>query len=210
MAAKRAQRISKRHALSNDELLFVRIYSAFGEQDAAEAYRRAFLTQNDDGDWFEQTKKGEIRLDKPVDAKKAHTRAAALLAKPHILAYIEELKAGAGDAARQVMADAVLFTDDATALKAAEKVLADEDKLGFRDAAEKWAEIMCAIGTEVVVPVPGGGEIVFPLGELFPSYREAKPPRDVIEKTIRSLEQYRDARDAEDAAAADAASADPS
>jgi hypothetical protein len=187
------QRISARHALSTDELMFVRIYSAFGEQNAAEAYRRAFLLEDDDGGWFEKTKKGVIREDKPVDPKSASTRAARLLSQDHIKGYIAELKQGAGDAARQQLADAVLFTNDATALKAAEKVLADEDKLGFRDAVERWAEIMCAIGTEVVVPVPGGGEVSFPLRDMFPTYAEALPPQDVIEKTIKTLEVFRDA-----------------
>jgi hypothetical protein len=34
---------------------------------------------------------------------------------------------------------------------------------------------------------------------MFPQYAEAVPPADVIEKTIRTLETYRDAQRAADA-----------
>jgi hypothetical protein len=186
------QRISRRHALNDKELAFVRIYSAFGGQNAAEAYRRSHLAEDEDGNWYEHDKRGEPRLDRPVDAKAASKRAAALLAQDHISGYLEEMKLGAGDHARQQLADAVLFTDDTTALKAAEKVLADEDKLGFRDAVQKWAEVMVAIGTEVVVPLPDGREAVVPLGSLFPQYATAMPPVDVIEKTIRTLQAFKE------------------
>lgn len=195
MSKKNTQRISKRHALTDKELSFVRIFSAFGETNAAEAYRRSHLGQDDDGNWFELRQNGELREDKPVNPANASKKAAALLVQPHISGYLEELKQAAGDSARQQLADAVLFTDDSTALKAAEKVLADEDKLGFRDAVEQWAEIMVAIGTEVVVPVPGGGEVVFPLGQLFPQFAASRPPAEAIEKTIRTLQAYGAASD---------------
>lgn len=192
-ARKRTTRISHRHALDSDELMFVRIFVAFGKQNAAEAYRRAYLAKNEEGNWFLRDKKGDPRLDKPVDANTASKKATALLKQDHIAGYIAELDQGAGDAARQTLTDAVLFTDDQLSLKAAEKVLADEDKLGFRDAVELWAEVMCALGTEVVLAVDGA-EVVVPLKAMFPQYADAIPPLDVLDKTIRTLEAYRAAR----------------
>ncbi len=190
---KRQGLISSRHALTEQELAFVRIYSAFGHTNATEAYRRAYLGQDDDGNWFDLSRTGDLRTDKPVTAKAAQNRAAALIRQDHIAAYIAELKGQAGDHARQTLTDAVLFTKDQTALKAAEKVLQEEDKLGFRDAVEQWGEILAAIGTEVVVALPDGREAVVPFGRLFPTFEGATPPPDVITKTIKTLEAMRDA-----------------
>jgi len=50
--------------------------------------------------------------------------------------------------------------------------------------------VMCAIGTEVVVDVPGGGQVIMPMKALFPQYAEALPPDDVVKKTIKTLQQF--------------------
>jgi RNase P subunit RPR2 len=90
------------------------------------------------------------------------------------------------------MADQVLFGDDQASLRAAQYVLADEDKLGFRDAVERYAEIMTEIGAEVVVPLPStiernvlcphcfethgvkfDLEVSVPFGEMFPRDEES-------------------------------------
>jgi hypothetical protein len=209
MAKPLKRRISNRHALLDSELAFVRIYTAFGETNAPEAYRRAYLAEGEDEQWYPRTRTGEADMEKaPVDNRTCYRKAQALLATDHINSYIAELKDSTGDLARQQLADTMLFTDDKLSLAAAERVLEDEDKLGFRDAVEQWAEIMCAIGAEVVVPAPGGGEVIVALRELFPHYSESMPPADVIQRTILSLQDYHAARvaaDAADAAAADKA-----
>jgi hypothetical protein len=74
--------------------------------------------------------------------------------------------------------------------QAANAILEQEDKLGARDAYEHWAQIMCAIGTEVVLEVPGKGEVVVPLKALFPQFAEALPPDEVVRKTIKTLEEF--------------------
>lgn len=195
MARKKTGGISKRHALDDRELKFVRTYSAFGEKNAAEAYRRAFLVELG-GKWYEPDAKGAADPSREVDAREANKRSQALKKLDHIQGWVEELRGAPGDHARQVLADAVLFTSDATAIKAAEKVLADEDKLSFREDVEYWAEVMCAIGTEVVLEV-NGAEVTVPLKALLPQFADATPPDDVIDKTIRTLEMYRDARRAD-------------
>jgi hypothetical protein len=169
------RKISAKHALTKEELDFCKKYLA--GLPAATAYRRAFFPKLDDGD-------PEL-----PDSKKRSQRAHDLLKQDYIKRYLTEVgEAAAGDNARTLLAERALFDDDRMA---AEKILEQEDKLGMQDAFERWAEVMCAIGTEVVVPVPGGGEVVFPLREMFPRFAEALPPVDAIEKTIRTLEDYR-------------------
>lgn len=171
-------RINPKHALTLEELQFCKVYLAFGEKNAAEAYRRAFHAN-------------EERDGPPPPPKECSKRAARLLAQDYITAYIEEIQKTVSDHARQALADQVMFGDDTVARRAAERIFEMEDKLGFRDAAEKWAEVMCAIGAEVVYPLDGGHEIAFPLKAMFPQYSEALPPESVLTKTIKSLQAYR-------------------
>jgi hypothetical protein len=182
-------RISVRHALTEREFDFCRIYAAFGEKNAAEAYRRSHCVQQGE-DYFEKDADGKP-AGKALDAKAVSKQASLLLGRDHIKLFMEELRNPTGDHAREALSDQVLFAgDENQRLKAAQRVLDDEDKLGFRDAADAWAERMCAIGAEVVVPVPGGGETVFHAKEMFPRYAEALPPADVLVKTMKSLDQY--------------------
>jgi hypothetical protein len=188
------RRISNRHALIGNELMFVRIYVAFGEDNAPEAYRRAYLSYNDDDElWYPRKANGDGDFTKtPLDPKQCYRKAKALLDADHIQSYIAELRESAGDLARQQLSDTMLFTDEKLSMQAAERVLDDEDKLGFRDAVEQWAEIMCAVGAEVVVLLPDGTESVTPLRNLIPAFKDSAPPRDVIERSILSLQDYRD------------------
>jgi hypothetical protein len=192
-------RISVRHALTEKEFDFCRIYAAFGEKNASEAYRRSHCVQVGEM-WYEKDSKGEpigVWNDEGklgsghLDAKAVSKQATLLLKRDHIASFMEEIRNPTGDHARGALSDQVLFAgDDGQRLKAAQRVLDDEDKLGFRDAADAWAERMCAIGAEIVVPVPGGGEVVFHGKEMFPRYAEALPPRDVLVKTMKSLDAY--------------------
>jgi hypothetical protein len=181
--------ISARHALTEAEFRFVQVYAAFGERDAAEAYRRAFCVKVGEC-YYEKDGKGEPIEGKLVEPKEASKRAKALLDKPYIADTLAGLKIPAGDQARETLGEQVLFGTDQTRLKAAERILAEEDKLGFRDAADQWAEHMCRIGTEVVVPLPGGAEVVVPLASMFPQFSEALPTPDALAKTMQSLDQY--------------------
>lgn len=185
--------ISARHSLTEGEFRFCKVYAGFGYSDAPEAYRRAFCVENPiDLKWYFPADADRTfpDVDRPIDGKLAYNRANALLELPHIKGFLDELKQNTGEHARQALGNAVLFGDAGASLKAAGQVLDDEDRLGFRDAVEKWAEILCEIGCEVVVPLPNGAEAVCELRSMFPAYREAMPPADAIRKTIQSLEAY--------------------
>jgi hypothetical protein len=145
--------VSARHAVNEDEKRFVRMYLALGGKNQAEAYRRSFLVL-EDGKAFRRDSRGN-RTGPPLDNRNIAKFASALLKKDHIKAYVAELRAPASEAARETLTDQVRFGDSQEALRAANRILDDEDKLGFRDAAEKWADIMCEVGAEVVVPLPG-------------------------------------------------------
>lgn len=195
--------IRAHHALTEQEAIFCKVYVAFGSKNQAEAYRRGFLVRT------RQDRKGKQRwiyVERPdrasyshddlkdlkeINSKEVSRRAQLLLEQEHIQQGIKEIKGDAGDTARQVLEEQAKFGDGRDARAAAEKILDLEDKMGFRDASERWAEIMCAIGTEVVVPLPGGGEVSFPLREMFPRYEEALPPAEVLQKTEKCLHDYR-------------------
>lgn len=149
-------KISPRHALTDDEIDFCRRYKA--GLSAAEAFRRAFYTD-----------------DSPPPPKTIAKQAAALLKREHIQSYLEEIEGSTSDHARGVLAEQVLFGDPNAARRAAEEVLKQEDKVGFRDAVERWADIMREVGAEIEVPLPADcphcGEPLYAtaqFAEMFP------------------------------------------
>jgi hypothetical protein len=151
--AGREGEVSARHALTNDEVRFCRMFMAFGEKNMTEAYARSFLVI-EGKEAYHRDERGK-RTGLPVPRKEISREGALVLRKEHIQRYIAELKSTPSEAARDTLSDHVRFGDPTDALRAANRILDDEDKLGFRDAAEKWAEIMCEVGAEVVVPLPG-------------------------------------------------------
>lgn len=113
--------------------------------------------------------------------------ASAMFRRPQVQEYYLELQKMDAETAKQVLLEDAVMNDN---WRAAEKVIAQEDKLAFRDAAEMWANILVSVGTEVVVPLPGGKETTFPLADMFPKFREASPPPDALRKTIRSIDEF--------------------
>lgn len=131
------------------------VYSAFGEKNSAEAYRRSFLHVDEFGDCFDRAPDGGPRKDaKPLTAREVSKRATALLRQEHIGRYLKELRKSGSERAREVLEEQAFFGEDSDARRAAEKILENEDRMGMRRASEKWAEHMSAIGAEVVVPLP--------------------------------------------------------
>ena len=182
-----ARKLSARHALDEDELKFCTVYAAFGEKNSPEAYRRSHPQEC--FQWNSET--GKWDKTKPLlNAKAIQQRAARLLEQDYIAEFLKELKAAPGDSAREVFTEATLLGNDSGRLKAAEKVLDLESDLGFQDAVDRFFHIACAIGDEVVVPLPEGGEVAFPLREMFPRYDDPLPPAEALYKTIQSLDQY--------------------
>lgn len=88
-----------------------------------------------------------------VSSAEAAKRANRLLAQIHIQNVLEELERSPSEHARQQLSDNILFGSSTEKQKAVEQILKEEDKLGLRDAAERWADIMCDIGAEVVFPL---------------------------------------------------------
>lgn len=153
--------ISARHLLSEPEIRFCIAFVASGGTKAP-SVRSAFpeVAWND---------------------KRAYARAATLLNKPSVLSYIQELREAPTDSARRRLTEQVKLGADAQAGKAAERVLADEDKLGVRDAAFVWAEVLCEAGAEVAIALPDacpscGARITVstPLARMFPKTASAQ------------------------------------
>lgn len=168
--------ISKKYACTEDEKRFCLAFLA--GLNMTEAFRR-FMTPVIE-EW-------EGKHGRKMDNKEMTRRAKYLLERHHIQGYIDELtNADPAAIARMTLVELAAFGDRA----ASEKILEQEEKLSFQTGQERWAAIMCAIGTEVVVPLPGGGEVAFPLGSMFPQFADATPPAEAIEKTIKSLDQH--------------------
>lgn len=182
--------ISAKHACSADELNFCRIHIAMREANANEAFRRAFTK-----DCFEEADDGSLK--EKLTAREVGKRVEALLKRRHVIEYLEELRTTLpGEQARAALIDAVLF-GDGEQVSAAEKLLKQEDKLGTREATMEWAALMCAIGAEVVVPLPvqcgrcgEPFESAVPMGTLIPRFDNITPPLDALRKTEKSLEDY--------------------
>lgn len=164
--------------LSEHEQAFCRFYIAMDEQQFAECYRQAFADDPEE----------EGKSQNPKDIWK---RAERLLTNPFIKRYLDELRRNETDAARHTIRQQLRFGTPTAQLKAAEKILADEEKIGTRDAAFAWAETMCNAGAELVIPFPEKAsghvacpecghafvaevpiELTAPLSEMFPQFAE--------------------------------------
>ena len=189
--------ISTKHALTRQELVFCKIYVAFGFANHSDAYRRSFMERRRDGNYVAPPRRGMTpdELDKidPITTKEVNRRGKYLLSQDHIKSYIQEIGKPAGDHARDVLIEQAMFGDKLDARRAAEKILEQEDKLGFRDAVSRFWEISCEIGAEIEVPLPHevtgtvtcphctqGHEVTLPLRlrapaeEMFPQFKKAE------------------------------------
>lgn len=192
-------KISVRHALLPEELDFCRRHVALNEQNPKEAYRRSFLVRGSgtivgpasEHGWCDKDSEGGP-LGEPLTAGEINKRVKKLLAQAHVQSYIEELKRSGGELARQNLLDTVLFGDPNAQARARDTILQEEDKLGFRDAVAQWATIMCAIGTEVRIPLPDGTEAAVPLARLMPEEIDFRAPEAVRKKTAASLRAFAD------------------
>lgn len=150
--------ISRKHALLPAELKFCKVYLGFGKTNHTEAYRRSFMRRRKDGEWVEPPIDGysqeELDALDPLSTKEINRRAKQLLKQSYIQEYLKEVGLPVGAQARGVLTEQVTFGSEQHARKAAEQVLAQEDKLGIRDATFRWAEIMREIGAEIEVPLP--------------------------------------------------------
>lgn len=180
-AKSRRHPLRARHALNLEELAFCRVYSALGETNAAEAYRRSFLA--------------EVPEDEHPPAKEISRRAKQLAERDHIRRYLDELNLSASEHARTTLEEQAKLGVGREAASAAAKILDQEDKLGLRDATLQWAAILVEAGADVVVPLPGRFqrdvvcrhcgetthvdeplEVSFDLGEMFSQYAPEEPP----------------------------------
>lgn len=147
-----------REVIDPEELRFLRVYLAFGERDRTEAYRRAYHRKNHRGEWIDMPRGANLSDNELRDApllkpETANERSKAMMKHKYIQEALEELKKTPAEHARQTLADQILFGTSSEKKEAVKQIFADEDKLGFKDASDKWAEIMCGAGAEVVVPL---------------------------------------------------------
>jgi hypothetical protein len=186
--------ISPRHALTSQELGFCKIYAANSYKRPGDAYRQSFMERNLEGEWVEPPRpdltRDEILGLKPLAANQINKKANNLLKQDKIRDYVDWLSARPGDIAQNAITEQALFGEQSVQMRAAETLLDLEDKLSKKDDFERWAEIMCQVGTEVVVDLGGGKETVFPLSEFFPTYKGQLPPKDALVKTRNALTDY--------------------
>ena len=147
-----------------------------------EAYKECFPDLCEEVRIKERTGKIKGRVESRISVDAGH-----MFRRPQVQEYYLELQKMDAETAKQVLLEDAVMNDN---WRAAEKVIAQEDKLAFRDATEMWAQILCSVGTEVVVPLPGGKETSFPLADMFPKFEGAAPPADALRKTIRSIDEY--------------------
>lgn len=152
------RKLPMREVIDPEELRFLRVFLAFGERDKTEAYRRAYHRKNHKGQWIDAPRgtnlsDTELRDAPLLKPDVASERAKALMKLKYIQEALEELKKTPAEHARQTLADQILFGTPGEKKEAVKQIFADEDKLGFKDASEKWAEIMCDAGAEVVIPL---------------------------------------------------------
>lgn len=74
--------------------------------------------------------------------------------EPLIVAYMDELAASPAVSARLMRSTTVKTGEGIDAQRAGNAILEEEAASGHREAAEQWAEHLCAIGARVVVPFP--------------------------------------------------------
>jgi len=194
--------LSPKHSLTQKEMKYCKIYASNGHKRPGDAYRQSFMERNLEGDYIEPPRDDMTRDEKldlrPHTASQINKKANNLLKQDKIRDYIDWLASRPGDIAKNAMVEQALFGEQNTQMRAAETLLDLEDKMGLKDGYEKWAEIMCLVGTEVVVPLPGshgrdeGGprEVAFPLSEMFPKYKGKLPDKDTLTKTVKSLNDY--------------------
>lgn len=139
------------YGLSQEELIFCKYW--LGHGNGAEAYRQAFADSI--GGW---------------DSKKIGTAASKLLETERIKNFINWSKRPATELAQDTLRSSLVFGQGSKDAQAAAKAVLDrEEKENLRSATERWAQVLCEIGAEVVYPLPGGKDAVIPFAEMVKS-----------------------------------------
>lgn len=193
--------ISADYGLNEKERNFVRIFLAFRETNAAEAYRRSHLKQApSSGKWVDPPEGRDPNSYESFpawDRTKVSRAAQALLKEQRIQDYLSELKRPTPEAARQRLREAVVLGEGKEARDAAALIMKDEDRFGAADAARMWQQIMVESGAEIELVLPEFVEarllcphcdrfadhqvrvaLSAPIAEMFPV--DAPPPPIVI------------------------------
>lgn len=83
-----------------------------------------------------------------------------LLARPAIQAFLEVAGGSESEIAAHVLREGMLSGAAADRMRAAQTILAKDQREGSRQASERWAETMKAVGAEIEMPVPPGATSV--------------------------------------------------
>lgn len=172
-------KISARLVLTAEEKKFC-LGVAVG-MSQAEAFRRAFEDVDD--------------LDVDLADAQAVAKAASTLAKQvYIKQAIEEYTGDAGEMARQTFIDQIVTGTDKNAsavLGAARAIIEDESLQAAKSHYERFLYVASACGAVVRTKV-GEEDVTVPLREIFPKFKEAQPPPEVLAKTAKSLAEWYD------------------
>lgn len=192
-------RFSAGHALTEQEKRFAEVLHASEGKRVWFAFQRAFCFRRpSDGefvcppvgpeDYADGAKFAALlnTLD-PIPMGAMISRATELSKQEHIRVYLQELRSPPTDLARGVLLEHMLGADTKDQRAAALEVLKAEDKLNAADATQRWIDICCEAGAEVVVPLPhelrkdhvceacGHAQLVvipldvsFPMSKMFP------------------------------------------
>lgn len=104
-----------------------------------------------------------------------------LLENPHVKAFVEELREPPTEVAKRKLLEQAREGDGTVATRASERIFDLDDKLGARDDATFWGEVMCEAGAEIEIPmlcaVCRERNVSTPLSGLFPQWapKDAAP-----------------------------------
>lgn len=155
--------IASEFACTEQEVAFVRIYVAMGQElrYAAEAYRRSHCRLRPSN--REVVAAGpEVPADALEDTeaypglsdKDCRHRAKELLDLGHVAGYLEELNLSTGDAAQVELRRQLLVGDERQRAAASDAVRKEADKHRFLDDVARYQEVMRATGVPIVLPLP--------------------------------------------------------
>lgn len=166
--------LSARLALSTEEHQFlIRVAAGLPQ---TEAYRRAFESQ---------LKRDGKMDDKPYHAKQASN----LLKQEYMQRALAELEGNAQEMAAQAYRDQMVIGKGNAVLGAAKQILEYEALQASKDDQERFWLIAAACGAVVRTRV-GDEEVVVPLRDLMPKFKDAVPPQEVQRKTAAALEDW--------------------
>ena len=201
--------------LQHREVEFCRLVARLGDEKAHEHFERTMMVLNSRGEWVwheridpheipEGARQDWIDAQPAAPNGTAKLRSKKMLERPEIRDAIEALRGNIADLARERLVDTMLTGTDATALRAAGRILQDEEKIREKDEFERWCEIACQVGMKMEFDHrPGEPREIHDLRDAIYTDFEGFPSIDVLKKTrdtLTDLIEMLEARELEETA----------